>query len=234
MNADTMSVSLADRRAILLVMIAAALAVPASAATIILTMDPNIANYHSYTYVDGNGNTVQEYTGPYRATLSGGSYGTGAIVYVNCFDINVHVSAGGSYSGLMTLPVTFADLQVAYLEKKMRDAGGYTAPVSVTGPLAMAIWQLENPSSVNTKPFPLDPAAAPLIADALLAVTSGAWTAADASYYPIWFPTPLGSAQRFGLVLGREPLPTDLVPEPEALVLAGAGLVLIGLIRRRR
>ncbi len=66
---------------------------------IILTMDPDFNNYHSYSYIDTNNIPRQEYTGPYPAKLSGGSYGEGTQVYINCFDINVHVYAGGVYTG---------------------------------------------------------------------------------------------------------------------------------------
>ena len=214
-------------RFVLLALLALVLTVPGWSTTIILTMDPNIGNYHHYDYTDADGSSHGEYTGPYPATLSGGGYGSGVRVFVNCFDINVNVYTGASYNGYMMLPESPTDLAAAYLEKKMFEAGTYNAPTSVTGPLAMAIWQLENPSSVNPAPFPFDAAAAPLVTEALNAVATRAWTAADAVYYTMWIPTPLGSAQRFGLVLGPEPSPHDLVPEPESVLLIVGGLVML-------
>ena len=217
-----------------LLLLVVLLPVSLQAVPIILTMDSNWSNYHSYSYTDTNGIGRAEYTGPYSAKLSGGSYGTGTQVYINCFDINVHVYIGGVYEGYMSVPTTPADLAAAYLESKMLQAGGFNAPVSVTGPLAMAIWQLENPSSINPTPFPYDRAAAALILEAQNAVASGAWTFAQAKYYPMWMPTPLGSAQRFGLVLGPEPELTDLVPEPQSLLMIAGGLLLIAIAGWKR
>ena len=78
--------------------------------------------------------------------------------------------------------------------------GGYYAPLSTTGPIGMAIWQLEDPSSINPATFVPDPAAQPWVTNAVNAVTSGAWTAADAAQHPFWTPDNLSAAQRFGIV----------------------------------
>jgi hypothetical protein len=220
--------SIAARTAVL-GLLALALVAQSHATTILLTMAPNISDYHNYTYKDIFGNLHSEYSGPYPATLSDGSYGSGAGVFVMCYDINMAAYVGATYAGIMVLPTTPAEIEAAYLQKELADAGGYNADVqTISGPISMAVWQLMDPSSQYPAPFPLDPLAAPFVAEAENAYLTGKWTQADAAYYAFWKPVPITTTQRFGFVYGQAPQPGDITtPEPASVVLLLLGGVLV-------
>jgi hypothetical protein len=225
--------SIAARTAVL-GLIVLALATQSHATTIILTLGGSIGDYHYYTYTDADNVQHSEYTGPYPATLSGGSYGSGVGVFVMCYDLNVHAYLGASYDGVFEEPTEANEIEAAYLQMKLADLGGYSAPVSVSGPYSMAVWQLMDSNSVDPAPFPLDPLAAGLVAEAQNAYTTGAWTQQDAGIYPFWEPVPITTTQRFGFVLGRAPEQTDVAPEPVSAVLMAAGFGVLLALRRKR
>ena len=204
--------------------------------TITLTLGGSISDYHSYTYTDADGTQHTEYSGPYPATVSGGSYGSGAAVFVMCYDINITAYLGSNYNGIFELPSAPDEIEAAYLQKQLASLGGYDAPVSVSGPYSMAVWQLLDGSSQNPAPFALDPAAAALVQAAQQAYANGTWTQAMAANYPFWAPTPIGTTQRFGFVLGEAPQSGDIttIPEPASLLPMAAGFGVLLALRRKR
>ena len=211
-------------------LLALALAAPSYADTIVLTLDGNFSDYHTYTYTGTDGGTHTEYSGPYPATLSGGTYADGTVAFAMCYDINMAAYIGTSYNGHMVLPSDAAEFEAAYLLDKLEHLGGYSADVqTISGPIAMAVWQLMDPSSQDPSPFVLDPAAAPLVAEAQNAYLDGTWTEADAVKYLLWFPDPISATQRFGLVevQASDPPPSDPTPEPASLVLVLLGGALL-------
>ena len=210
-----------------LVLLALALVSVARAGSINLTLDPNYpSDYHFYTYTVGGQNYTLP-TGPYPAILSGGKYGTGTLAYLICFDINVDTYVGQTYAGSLVTPTDTTQLEVSYLMAQLSHLGGYYAPVNtVSGPISLAIWQLENPSSVNSTPFVLDPTAQVWVDAAVNAVQSDQWTVEMAAQYPFWSPDNLSASQRFGIV--------DTVPEPTTCALVGASLISLGLFFRKR
>lgn len=214
-----------------------AASVSALGSTVYITLDSNFpTDYLSYTYTDSSG-TYTVPSGPYPATLSGGSYVDGQTYYVWCYDINVDSYAGEQYSGSLDAPTTAEEIESAYLEDQIIQLYGYpTAPASEdttyateTGAYSMAIWQLMDPSSYNPAAFPEDPAAQALITQAQTAYQNGTWTQADADNYTIWVPDDPSSSQRFGLIAIN-----SSVPEPASYLLIGAGLVGLTAIRRKR
>jgi len=226
--------SIAARIAVL-GLLALALVAQSHATTIYLTMADSMSDYHSYTYYDVLDNAHTLPTGPYPATLSGGSYGSSGVgVYVMCYDINMDAYVKATYAGIMVLPTTETEIEAAYLQKELADDGGFDADVdTISGPISMAVWQLMDPSSQVPTPFVLDPAAAAYVAEAEYAYTSKKWTQADAANYAFWMPTPITTTQRFGFVFGQRPLPSDITtPEPGSLVLflLGGVLMLAGKI----
>ena len=216
-----------SRFLIRLACIGAMAAVSVHAATIVVTLDSNWSDYHEYSYTatDQSSHTVP--TGPYIATFTGGSF-TSSTVYLFCLDFNIDTPVGQPYNGNLLYPTTQADIESAYLENKVLQGGGYTSDVQgLSGPVSMAIWTLEDPSSANPAPFPVDPTTAGLIAEAQNAYLDGSWTASMAAAFPIWMPDTIGSSQRFGVMLGPQFTTTDVTPEPGSASLFGiAGLLL--------
>lgn len=203
---------------------------PAGAGTISVTLDPNFpSDYTFYTYTDSMGDSNTIPVSPYEATINGGGYLPNQSYYLWCYDINVDTAAGVAYSGTIQSPSTAATIEAAYLENQLIQLDGYNAPAPVVGPYSLAIWQLMNPSSVKPAPFPLDPAAQPLVAAAVAAYTSGAWTQADASQYSVWTPDNLATSQRFGLVAA----PVTETREPATFGLIGLGLLAASTLSRR-
>lgn len=194
-----------SRVLIRLACIGAIATVGAHAATIVVTLDPYWPDYHQYTYTATDLSSHTLPTGPYLATFAGGSFNS-STVYLFCLDFNIDTNIGQPYSGYLVYPTTQADIESAYLENKVLHGGGYDADVqSLSGPVSMAIWTLENPSSANPKPFPVDPTTAALVAEAQNAYLNGTWTASMAKDFPMWIPDTIGSSQRFGVMTTPEP-----------------------------
>jgi hypothetical protein len=214
-------------RCLALVLLALALVSLASASTVNITLDPNWGDYNTYTY-SANGSSYSEYTGPYPAIISGGIYGSGEKAFLSCFDINVDTYIGQTYQGSLTIPDDTTQYEVSWLMNQLGLGGDeYNLPLSTTGPISMAIWQLENGSSVNPGTFVEDPTAQPWVNAAINAVKSGAWTPGDAAQHPFWSPTNPYASQRFGIVASG-------VPEPGSCALVGSALIGLGLFFRKR
>lgn len=204
----------------------------ARAGNITIVLDPNFpGDYKTYSYTV-SGKTYNEYTSPYMATISGGIYGQDSLLYVACFDINIDTNVGQAYSGSLVLPGNDpVQEEVSWLMAQLNAVGRYNAPVSTSGPIAMAIWQLELASSLNPTPFVEDPAAQPWVTAAQIAVSSDTWTEADANMYPYWVPDSDESAQRFGI---EAVYFFNGAPEPGTFGLIGASLIGLGLLLRQR
>src|SRR5208283_176034 len=220
-------------RVLSLLTLALALMGLARAGNITIVLDPNFPGaYKTYSYTV-SGTTYNEYTSPYMASISGGIYGQDSLLYVACFDINIDTYVGQAYTGSLVLPGNNqVQDEVSWLMAQLSNLGGYNAPVSTSGPISMAIWQLELASSLNPTPFVEDPAAQHWITAAQNTVTSGAWTEADADMYPYWVPDSNESAQRFGIE--EVYLFNGNAPEPGTFGLIGASLVGLGLLFRKR
>jgi hypothetical protein len=215
-----------SRCLIRLACIGAIATVGAHAATIVVILDSNWADYHQYSYTATDQSSQTVPTGPYIGTFTGGSFGS-STTYLFCLDFNIDTSIGQPYSGYLVHPTTQADIESAYLENKVLQAGGYNSDVqSLSGPVSMAIWTLEDPSSANPAPFPVDPTTAALVTEAQNAYLNGTWTASMAAAFPMWIPDTIGSSQRFGVMLGPQFSTTDIVPEPgSASLFVIAGLL---------
>jgi len=214
----------------------------ASAATITLTLDSNWADYHTYAYTDVNGIARTATTGAYMATLSGGGLSGTPTAYVFCNDFNIDTAIGSPIAGYMERPTSQIDLEEAYLMYKVAQSDpaghGYTADIQNTsGPVSMAIWLLQNPSSYNSTPFPVDKTSAALIAEAQNAILTGSFTAASASSMYIWIPNDTSTSQRFGVMYISTSVSTSSLttPEPSTMMMFGAGalLILAGSIKRK-
>jgi hypothetical protein len=197
-----------------------------------ITLNGNLSSptYISYTFTNQvTGDPVQEWVSPYPATST--INGVTIPSQFGCLDINNATDVGTFYSGTFGYAVTTADDEVSWLADQL--AGTTPSnPSPSTGPISMAIWQIEFPSSNDSEggTMPIDPAAQIWITDAAAAVAGG--------YQPdsVFF-TPNDSAtQRFvEISLTSDPGTLNLLtPEPGTLGLMGTGLLgLAGLLRRK-
>jgi hypothetical protein len=181
-----------------------------------IVLDSNFpSDYARYTFIDETGTGQTEYVAPYPATLDGKA------AYLVCFDINNATYIGRAYTGVLQAAVTDADKEAVWLMdhllgKTPKDSASYL------GPISMAIWQIEFPSSNKsdgTLTMPHDPAAQTWVARAETAVAAG--------YAPdmLIFTPNDRSSQRFGVV--------NPVAEPGTVILIGSGLIgLTGISRK--
>jgi hypothetical protein len=124
LKAGTSSIGIIAARIAVLGLLALALVAQSQATTIYLTMADSMSDYHSYTYYDSDGNEHTLPPGPYPATLSDGSYGSGVEVFVMCYDINIDAYVGATYAGIMVLPTTPDEIEAAYLQNEWRTMVG--------------------------------------------------------------------------------------------------------------
>jgi hypothetical protein len=207
----------------------------AYADSVTITLDSNFpSDYTFYSYTDTSGvaqNSIP--VSPYLAVLNGDGYFNQSVLVI-CYDMNADTTVGKVYTGTME-PISYfsgdeqkAIMEASYLVNELNVDGGLYAPLATRGALSLAIWEITNASSTTkSTPFPTDPAAVPYENEAIAAVTSGAWTIADANQYQTWMPDSdeIASIQRFG-----EYTPT---PEPSSFVLMGWGLLGLGLVAGR-
>ena len=203
-----------------------------------ITLNRNLSSptYLSYTFTDAvSGASIQEWVSPYPSTST--IEGVDIPSQFGCMDINNPTVAGATYSGTFGVAVTTADYEVSWLA----DQAAGTTPsnpliiggVDESGPIAMAIWEIEFPSSTKTDgtTMPIDPAAQTWIDQATAAVKAG--------YQPdsVFFTPDVRTSQRFvEISLTSKPGTLDLLPAPEpgTLGMLGAGLMgLVGLLRRK-
>jgi hypothetical protein len=198
----------------------------AYADSVTLTLDSNWGDYTSYSWTS-NGQPYSEVVSPYMAVLNGDGYFNQSVLVI-CYDMNAATNIGQAYSGTIE-PISYFSgdeqmeiMEATYLENELMNDGGLNAPLDTRGALSLAIWEVMNPTSTTkSTQFPTDPAALPYEAEAATAVSSGAWTAADADQFETWVPDD-SSIQRFGFI--------EETPEPSTLVLTGLGLLSLGII----
>jgi hypothetical protein len=204
------------------------LAAYADSATI--TLDSNWNDYTAYSWTSNN-TQYSEVVSPYLAVLNGDGYFNQSVLVI-CYDMNAETNIGTVYTGSIE-PISYFSgeeqteiMQATFLENELMNDGGLYAPLATRGAISLAIWEIMNPTSTTkATPFPTDPAALPYEGDAAIAVSSGAWTAADANQYETWMPDDISSIQRFGFI--------NESPEPSTFVLTGLGLLGLGLIAGR-
>ena len=188
-----------------------------------LTLDADWSKYLFYNYDGAPEPNIP--VGPYRATVSGGTY-TNTPVLVFCYDFFSPTNIGTTYDGSVVLvdPTVPGLMEATYLVNKMELLGGLDAGPATRGAISMAIWELMNQTSTTKSlPFPADPAAQPYLDEAANAVVSGRWTVGNAARYPTWVPQ-VSNIQRFGgIVLESNPDPVGM-PEPSSLVPLGFGI----------
>jgi hypothetical protein len=196
-----------------------------------ITLNGNLSapNYLYYSFTATDTITYNLPVAPYPSTTT--IYGVTTTSFLACLDINNGTDVGAFYSGTFGVAQTTADYEVSWLADQMAGTSP-SSPSSSDGPIAMAIWQVEFPSSNNSEggTDPIDPASAVWISDAAAAVAAG--------YQPdsvFFFPDNTTSQRFVEVSVTGEPgtLPL-LAPEPGTMGMMGAGLMgLAGILRRR-
>jgi hypothetical protein len=181
---------------------------------------------------------------PYTSTVTIG--GNTVPVYLICMDINNPTGVGNFYPGTFYTAATISGVsgqaslainsEVSWLADQM---AGYSpnvpANASITGPISMAIWELEFPTSTDWDKStggadPIDQAAQIWIDRASAAVIGGYQP--DSAFFIPNDP----SIQRF-VAISETSTPGTLgllAPEPGTLGMMGAGLLgLVGMLRRK-
>jgi hypothetical protein len=183
-----------------------------------------------YTFTATNGNSYTEPVAPYASTTTiDGETASSSII---CLDINNPTDVGEFYSGTFGTAVTTADDEASWLADQLSGTSSKVSLASYTGPISLAIWQIEFSSSNNYDGgiMPIDPAAQIWISEAESAVANG--------YQPdsAFFIPDDSSAQRF-VEISETTRPGTLdilAPEPGTLGLMGTGLLgLVGILRRK-
>ena len=204
----------------------------AFAGNVSITLDPNGSDYVFYQFYDQFNTLQQQYVAPYPVTVSsGGQFGGAALA---CYDINNPNYLGGTYFGTVYYSTTVAEKEISWLGDQVRNTP--LSDAATLGALSNAMWELGFPSSTNAENtyLPIDPAAAPWIAQAKDAVANG--------YQPdilIFIPDD-ASTQRFGFLqvasnVNLDPIyPNTPTPEPGSLLMLGSGVLgVAGLLRRK-
>ena len=194
-----------------------------------------------YAFTDAGGNAYNLPVAPYpsTATIDGNVVPS---LYLICLDINNPTRVGPTYTGTFYTAETISEVngqaslfineEVSWLADQL---AGYSenGPASYNGPISLAIWQLEFPTSTNfeQKPDPIDPAAQIWISKANTAVTNG--------YQPdsAFFIPDDSTSQRFvAISVTSTPGTLDLLPAPEpgTMGMTGAGLLGLAWMLRRR
>jgi len=141
-----------------------------------------------------------------------------------CISFLLTANWGAQYSGTVTMPSTPAQLEAAWLGSVLYGEGGFNANLDTEkGPIAMAIWQLLDPTPGDV---PRDPAAQPFVTEAVNLYNSGYLQPNLFPNTKIFVPSN-SSIQTFML-------DAPAVPEPTTVVLFACGLALIALGRRGR
>jgi hypothetical protein len=186
--------------------------------------DPN--QVYSFQPI-GSHSSVTLNVGPYSGSLE--QNGTTVDGYFFCISYTKTANWDTSYTGSVVDPSTPKELEAAFLDSQLLSLGGASASLgNYLGPISMAIWQIMNPGSV-----PLDPAAQPFVSLAQNAYTSGQLNADMFSNTSIFVPNN-PNIQSFMLLTGGGLHSSPAVPEPGPLVMMGCGMLLIGIVRRRR
>ncbi len=194
-----------------------------------------------YQFTDASGTSYNLPVAPYpsTATIEGNAVPS---IYLICLDINNPTHVGQTYTGTFYTAETISEVSgqaplpineaVSWLADQL---AGYSenGPASYNGPVSLAIWQLEFPTSTNSEhhPDPIDPAAQIWIDEANAAVSAG-YQPDSAFFIPVDT-----SSQRF-VAISETPTPGTLdllpAPEPGTLGMIGTGLLgLVGLVRRK-
>jgi hypothetical protein len=187
---------------------------------------------------------------PYTSTITIG--GNTVPAFLICMDINNPTGVGTTYPGTFYTaegisgvsgqePFTINE-EVSWLADKMAGVSpNIPANESITGPISMAIWQLEFPTSTDSDKAdadlgndPIDPAV-----QAQNWINLAQAAVAKPGYHPdstFFIPDDPG-IQRF-VAISETPTPGTLdllpAPEPGTLGLMGAGLLgLAGILRRK-